>query len=538
VKIRNVAWLVLIGLLVIAQTASALRWPENMSYRVETMGGATLGIEDESTELNLFNHQNAAGMAFLPKLNRMDAGLNYDTDSTKTTTPLQETKTDITNAALVRPGAENRGLVWWLTEDLIARVGIEGMSIVKKDTTTITGGASRTDTLNLAGLGGGGSLVYKTPIGLSVGAGISYLGASGKPDSLDGIYNRIPGGTTSKFQVGASNLNWSVGAGYLLDKLGEDNSLSFGLQLGGSDDQPDLSNPLAFTDPLYMGDYSMTMDVAGQMVMMGMPIEIASKSTVTNTPLAINAEAIYNMGSMLAAGLLVDSKSVNSTIKSETTMGTSTTTQEYKAATQNLLGITPKVTANIPVGPVNLLPGIMFTTWGTGTKEKYSPRSSTTNDTYKSMGITSTQSKLAAGVGVQALEKKLQAALQYESGSSKDDSTPYSSTGTAGTVTTTEMTHSAIRLGAEYQIIPMLAVRLGYALITDVTKDGTTNSSGQLVDKKDNLSRLTVGAGLKLPNGSFFDLLVKLDTYTEDPAPADTTTHNATGVFLGTCTVF
>ena len=47
-----------------ATEALALRWPTNLGRRVETMGGATLAIEDKTTAVSTVNHQNGAGSLF------------------------------------------------------------------------------------------------------------------------------------------------------------------------------------------------------------------------------------------------------------------------------------------------------------------------------------------------------------------------------------------------------------------------------------------------------------------------------------------
>lgn len=65
------AAVILIPVLAAAQ-ARASFWPGNYGWRVESMGGAYLAIEDETTEINLLNLKNPAGLAFLEYANRLD----------------------------------------------------------------------------------------------------------------------------------------------------------------------------------------------------------------------------------------------------------------------------------------------------------------------------------------------------------------------------------------------------------------------------------------------------------------------------------
>lgn len=73
-----VSWL--FGSATAADTRAA-DWPNNYGWRVATLGGTYLAVPDETTNLNLFNLENPAGLAFLPPMNRFDlsAGLEFPT---------------------------------------------------------------------------------------------------------------------------------------------------------------------------------------------------------------------------------------------------------------------------------------------------------------------------------------------------------------------------------------------------------------------------------------------------------------------------
>lgn len=530
-----------------AMPALAVQWVTDLGYRVDTMGGATLGIEDETTALNLFNHENLSGLAFLKKMNRIDLGVFYTSDNNSVTYPatLFSPETKVTSAStdmeLTRPGAEYRGVTYWLGDNLVVRAGIEGLVM----NTTLSQTGSPDQKIDFSGLGGGASVAYKTDLGLALGAGIVYTGMGGKPGSLDGMFN-IYGdeaqamnpafvGTTSKFEFSGSNFNWGVGAGYAAD-LAPDAKLSLGVQVGNDNTRPDASMAanLSSLDPLAVGDYTFVVDTAGSIDTLGfvypVPVQITDKRTFTPSTMRIGAEAILNLGTMLEAGLLFDSKSTDVKYKDELTQAIGTnsasTSTDFKVASQSLVGITPEVRANLPLSEdMNLLPGVRFSTYGSGTKDYYNYNGT---EAVKALEYKPTESSLAVGAGLQAMKKQLQVALQYEMGTLKQDVTQFDSSGNAlGTVSQPDTNLSNLRLGGEYWVIPMLAIRAGYAMLNSTVKA----TSG---DQKSNTGRITFGAGLAMPDGLTADLLIKLDTYTTDPAPDPKPTHTATGIYLGT----
>jgi hypothetical protein len=513
-------------------SASAVKWLNDASYRVQTMGGAGLGIEDETTNLTIFNHENLAGLVLNPKANRLDFGAFYNSESIKQ----GDYTTTNSDMELTRPGAEYRGLTYWLDDSFAIRAGIEGLSM--SSTMKFPAAANMADTtFAFSGLGGGISAAYKMDFGLALGAGVTYTGAGGKPNTLDTIFNVVQAiafpaaATTTKLEMSANNMDWGVGAAYVLDNLGENNKLSLGLMVGADDDRP---NPLALDptnpnlDVNMFGDFNSVIDVAGTVDFFGTH-EVTMKSTYTVTPMKISGEAIFNMGSMLQAGLLFDTKSKDVKVKDEQTMdGVASPAVEYKTMSQNLMGISPVIRANIPLGGANLLPGISFTTYGTGTTDTFGLKTGSTTDSAKVQSDKSTASVISIGVGLQALEKALQLAVQYASGTSKLESTLYDvdSGTTLGTGSAPDLTASTIGAGAEYWVLPIFALRAGYSMHTTSQSIGSTTY-------KSNSSALTFGAGVNMTNGWNTDLLVKLVTNTQDPAQTPEVTDTAFGVFLG-----
>ncbi len=531
-----------------SSSALAIRWPDNMSYRVETMGGATLGIEDETTAINPFNHENVAGVALLSKMNRADIGLFYDMDSTKTEGTGYTITQDSSDMELTRPGAEYRGVTYWLEDNLVIRAGIEGLLMNTKYTAEMTGLPTTEEALNFSGIGGGLGVAYLLDFGLSLGAGLTYVGAGGKPDSLTGAFNVIgmmaPGGETTKFEFSATNLDWGIGAAYVLDQLGENGKLTLGAQIGADDDRPNIAglDPTSPTALLSFNDYSAVATIEGTVLTPLGPMEVSQKETVTATPMKISAEAIYDLGSMLEAGVLIDSKTKELKLKDEQTSAGSTQSSEYKALDDSLMGITPIVRVKVPLGEdMAILPGISYTMWnGTTNMFDLDYTTAAADDTYKTTENKYSQGIFAIGAGLQAMSKQLQLALQYAAGTNKTDTTSYSppSLGLPSSSGTAEGSSSQIRVGAEYWVIPMLAIRAGYAMLADTAKDvftGFDPITFQPIyeDVTNNTSRITFGLGASLPTGLAVDLLVLLDSYTQDPAPDPAPTHTNTGVYLG-----
>jgi hypothetical protein len=509
-------WLTLVCALGVTSSASAIKWLTDASYRVQTMGDAGLGIEDETTAITPFNHENQSGLVLTPKGDRVDLGLVYDMDVVDTPNVDKKTTTDL---ELTRPGAQYRGYTYWFNDSLVMRAGVEGMLVSSVDTPA-SGGTDQK--MNLSGGGVGANLAYLAPFGLAVGAAVVYTGASGKPDPL-------PAGA-SKVEASASNLDWNVGAAYVLDKLGaEKNKLTFGVNLGADDDRPTVAG-LATRN---FADFNGVMNTEAEITGYGTLIR---KYTVTNTPLKISGEAIFDMGSMLAAGVLIDDKMSQTKVKFDQTdptggfMGGNIST-ESKTTDSNIMGISPVVRANIPLGAVNLLPGLMFTTYGTGVVNQYSPNPTDPNASYKSSSTTIGSTSVAAGVGVQALDKALQAAVQVAMGGTASTSKSFDVNGNElGSGSNPDTASTTIGVGAEYKVIPMLALRAGY-----LTSTTTTKATAFSQESKATVGTITGGVGFSMMERASLDLLVKMSTYTSDPAPDPKPTHTNTGVYLGAC---
>lgn len=528
--------LAILGVLALAGTAQAIKWPTDMSYRIETMGGAKLSIEGETASITTFNHENLAGLALLGKVNRADLGLFYASDETKTTVaPGVEYKTTSTDLELTRPGGQFRGVTYWLDDNLVIRGGIEGLMTTMS--TSMTGAPE--EKLSFSGIGGGLSVGYLIMPSLAVGAGFAYVGAGGKPDSLTGAFNVVGmmspfGGETTKFEFSATNLAYGLGAAYVAD-LGDQNALTFGAQFGADDDRPNLTglDLSSASSMLAFNDYTMVATIEGNAFTPLGDVAIVDKTTITPAPMKVGGEIIFNMAKMLEAGLLIDYKTKELKQKSESTQAGVTSSTEYKVLADSNLGISPIVRGKFDLGGVNLLPGISYSTLGTGTTDMFAPNPMTAdeNDVFKYGTTAKTAGVLGIGVGMQALEKQLALALQYDMGNYKNEAKSLDFDGNqVGSTATSESTSSAIRVGGEFWVMPILALRAGYALLNTTDKADSTIPGD--VDVKYDTNRITFGAGLSL-QGFIADLLVKLDSYKQDPAPDPAPTHSAMGVYLG-----
>lgn len=506
--------------LVLFSSSQALRWPNNASYRVSTMGGATLAIEDETTALNLFNHQNPAGLAMLEKENRIDFGIGYQTDSVKLEGDNYTNENSVTKMDLTRPGGEYRGLTYWLNDDMVMRANIEGSIFTIKQTTTPDSGSAVEEELTLNGLGGNVGFATKFPGGFALGAELGYFGAAGEPKDLTGGYDFYEDGSTEKFKISYSLFNWSIGAGYqLLDLGGKDNTLEFGLTLHNDDDLELTSGFVMLDSAQIIGttDYNLKFDISNG--------DISQTQDIIHTPIAISGEAIYKMGGLLEAGLLFDYIMTDQQLKASQETSEGTTEFDIKTASATELVISPVIQANIKVGDdMAILPGLTFHNAGSINIDNYSLDRTTTeeNDTFKSSNVKIDKTLLGLGVGLQALNKAIQLGLQFEAGGWDTTTENYDENGNSTDNPNIEnVVHGNIsnfRFGAEFWVTEMIALRAGYAVMSVTTVDGYTDTTSLFPsDLVTTTNRLTFGAGYKSENDLRVDLLIGMDTITDDP---------------------
>ncbi|MEW6516788.1 MAG: hypothetical protein AB1439_07795 [candidate division FCPU426 bacterium] len=533
--------------------AIALRWPTNAGVRVQSMGNATLGIEDETTALTIFNHQNVAGRAFDEKKNRLDYGLNYYSQDWKLDFPTSEWELKYGDIGAGRPGGEYQGLACWLDENTVVQASVEGSAKYISDRSASSAG-EWTDQLKSYLYGGGISAAYKLDIGLALGAAVSYLGANAKPDSLLGSFNLasvmwMPGGmilagaTTTKFEVASSDLYWRTALAYEVKNLGGDDKLTLGLGVSGEDTSPgfgvDAGTYLVASADI-LGSYNGTVVLEGNDPVLG---DVSSKRTLTQMPVVVDAEAIYDLGGWLSAGLLfdylmneyhrkVEYQGFDALAPSARPVNTD---QKTKALQQ--WGITPVVRGKIAVAEdVVLLPGLSYSTWGSGNGEYFlhDPTFADPNATYKNSTSVTNSGSFAVGIGVQTLGKQFQGALQYENSASKSETERYDLDGNSLGKTSSEGgIINNFRVGAEFLPIPELAVRAGYALLQTTYKDGAMDNDGNVVDLKLYTGRISAGVGAYIIEGMNLDLLVIVDNKYSEPKSSPEPQESLVNILLG-----
>jgi hypothetical protein len=557
-----------------ASSAFALRWPSNLSYRVESMGGISFGVEDETTALTTFNHQNVAGFMLNKKTNRIDVGLGYSSNYNKSestasftnpftgevTTTVTTSETEAGGIDLSGTGAEYRGLTYWLEDNMAFRAGIEALTYNAKmtNTTATTDNSGTTtntgdDAFGASGLGAGGAFGYKTDTGLALGAGLSFKSAGGKPDALDdafNVYGNNASGNpqTTSLEAAASNFDWAIGAAMELPEVGgQDNKLTLGLHVHGDDDMPDFGAIInGSTNPATFGDYSAQIKSEGTIEAAG-NVVYTDTSTYTISPMVISLEAIFNAGSMIEAGLLFDYKMSGMNTKEEQTGRVTNVNVDYKNADISVVGITPVVQAKFPAAEgIDILAGLTLSTWGSGTTTNYAlnPLTPDVNDTYKNDVDEFSSTLLALGGGIQALGNQLQAGIQLEFGGVQIEDTNYDTNGAIalqnyqGNMVSSAVTQIGVtnfRIGGEYWAMPMLAIRAGFAILGSTQIDGYYNSASlRFEDLTTTTGRFTLGVGLSMPQGMAFDLLIRLDSTGVSPVTPNTEeADSATAILVG-----
>ncbi|MCK5217986.1 hypothetical protein KAR10_00590 [bacterium] len=491
----------------------AVDWPTNLGWRVESMGGTGLCIQDETTDLTLFNFENIAGLALNKKMDRLDLAAGYSVDiAEEATTTVLDKKIFNSIYSFGQTGTEYQGLTCWLNDNLVVRFNIEGTHdalITDNEADEIR------DQLIFQGLGGGAALAFKSEYGLTCGVSFNYSRSNAKPELIaQGIYD-VYGiidfsgntqGATHKYEISTGNLKWQAGMGVVFD-LYDNKKLTLGAHFGSDDEPTDYTSRIEITGTQYDND-------------------VSELTITTPSPFRIGVQGIFSFDNVFEAGLIIDYKFNETNTKNEVTNAFALTESDYKSYSASFLGITPVLRANIPLGEdLCLLPAVMITNWRSGTMRNF--RLVAAPDTTSSTITNIVNRALIFGLGVQSISKQIQAAVQL----SIKDNVMDSATGFLDNISQNSV--DTIRAGAEYWILPVFAIRGGIALITETNIEAITNFfTGEKTDINNLDVRITMGLGLAWPESLSADLLVRLDTYTQDPEPDPNPNHTATGVFL------
>lgn len=520
-----------------AAPAAAGNWLSGESFRVRTLGGITLSVEDETTEITPLNHGNPAGLALVKPLNRLDLGAsNFRlTRNAPAGDGIPAKAHSLALLEATRPNGEFRGLTYWPDDRLVIRAELEGFALSLADST----GSGPVETLNLYGLAGGAGAAYQTDFGLALGAGLRYGGAGGKPESPTGRY-AVAGPGTTLFKISASNWNWAAGAAYVIDPVCGDSRLSLGFHAGSGGERPDFSrlNP---ADPAAsaFNDYTLSFTLENTLPPpSGGVFTVYRKQTFANNPFYYAGEAILNIGDILAAGLLLDGKSRTTWFREETRDSAGSFSRvEYRFGEWSSLVFTPVARVKVPLREdCHLIAGILASNCGSGTLDRYAPPAGET-EAHRVFSQRLCGREFVGGLGVQALGRQLQAGAQYRTDETEKNVAEINAVDgplSAGR----SRTFSA---GAEYWLLPIFCLRAGYALTVNTLSPPAVYADGAPVRDAENrpaglvqtLSRFDAGAGLDLPNGLKVDLLLELTAVRDDPPQYPESSQTGTGIFLG-----
>jgi hypothetical protein len=342
--------------------------------------------------------------------------------------------------------------------------------------------AGNSNTSSLFGFGGGIDAAYLVNPSTAVGLSVGYSSNTTKPDEL--------GAGVSKDESTLSNLPLNFGAGMVMpDMLGAKQDLVLGLSVNTLDGSTDVD----------LIEYD-----NGN----------SSKETESVNPLNISIQAL-TAGEMIQGGLVFDYASSEGRTKSEVT---GVDTLDYKDASTSGIVLSPIVKAAFKISEdVSLNPGASLSLINTSTDQF--------NPDYKEGKEAESQINFAVGAALELMKKALIFGAQFENIGTSTETTVYNMNGdVVGNVVKVSGAGNIISFGAEYCLMEMLALRAGYVMASDQPDTDA--------DTKNLTNSICLGAGLKMDKLSA-DLLVQLDTYTEDPEPTNAPDTTGLTIALG-----
>jgi hypothetical protein len=513
---------VFLGVLM-ATTAGAefsMPWINSVSNRVEAMGGAGAAIEDESTELNLLNFGNPAGLVLGLKVNRLDLNGGYFVDNE--TSHGRETKRN--GWEVSNPGGGYHGLTYWLLDNLVLTAEAEGQGWSSSNNQS----GSVRDKFNSTGVSGGGRIAYKLDA-FAMGADVKYSRLDGK-----GEPPYLVGNDFAKYEINATHLEWHAGAGYR-NKILEKSELIIGASVGVDDLTPDMTVlSSGFTPATACGNYDITVEnknfiemwgfdpITNMMISTGQ-LEINVKRHMFIKPLNVAFQIIYNYNDILQSGLLVDYETASKFSENQTIFGNDAPiTNSYKDSEWIGVGLTPIVRGSLPICEGGkLIYGAIYSTKGSRTKDNYYLNTSTpedSNDTYKNTTEKISARNFAIGVGAGFFNGKLNLAFQFDQERTSVQTTFYNFSGSATSDVTDETRQQALRAGLECFLTDAVSINGGYAYLQEVLPQPSA-AERQLTN------RLSLGAGIKFSPTLSGNILGIMDIYSQEPKPSDDAMH-------------
>lgn len=485
----------------------SMPWISTMSNRVEAMGGAALGIDDESTELNLLNAGNPAGLVMKAKQNRFDLNAEYFNEESTS----EDGKAVKNSFMSPSPGIYSNGINFWPLENLALSVQGEGQKLILNYPDSIS-----TEGFGFSWYSGKISSAYKLGE-LSLGAEIDYfqLNTSGKPSYSD----------FQKYEMKLNYLGWHVGMGYQKEIVNS-HVLSIGLAVGTDNRRPDLdkldgtSPGTTSTNYNIVYNYVTTIEQIGIDPITLLPVslgelEAIEKFEIKRKLFQTTGQVIYKIENSIQLGLILnyENESVFNDQELSINPPVSPSSQSnYKSSEYNGYGLTPIVKGNLALTDYMIFKyGIFYSNHGSYMQDEYSKLSSSA--TYKSAVIKAYGNNFALGIGCQSIDKSLSAACQFDQKRFYEKSQFYDQTGYIWKTSDAETARQqAFRFGAEYSLLDSLRLRGGYAYLLETFSPETWNNL-----EKQTTNRFSFGVGLIITSTLSGDVLGIYETYSQTP---------------------
>jgi hypothetical protein len=329
---------------------NALNWPDNIEWRILAMGGIKMAVEDETTQLTLFNFGNPAGLAFLPRNNRIDVGFSGH---------FQERSSDLDQITFGGTGSEYQGIIFCPNEFLTIQFEPR---LLEAKTEPTNASDDPMHSLIKAGVAGAFEIAPKLACGFRLRyaqmGGLDYQGYS-------------------KYE----NVLWVLGMGYQLP-VSENHltGFSIGAEVGSDDEPSDFNRERTDVATASSSTPANLYLTPGQILL---TTTITRHTQTESLPLHAGLQFVCDFAELLAAGLVFDFKAREQKIRI-----TEMESDHYQYEEPDLVweytntdniqinqteydyiyGVSPTLSFKIPLADkLQLVTGLQYTSWGTGT---------------------------------------------------------------------------------------------------------------------------------------------------------------------------
>ncbi|MCK5242383.1 hypothetical protein KAR34_08015 [bacterium] len=415
---KNILWILMVlffqGLSGVVPTPGLAReWPNNYNLRVMTLGGAFLALEDQTTDLSLFNMENPAGLAFTPKENWINFGIYYDNSVSSITTrdyyteyyswppgsysyisTILEQKDDFKTLALYPAEGEFSGFNYWVSDNWAININLMPVQVQSKYREKYFEyiynyspekpyNSSNSYDFSFNGSSFGVYSDLKTAIRLgdvfSLGGELAYI-----------FTNSTDMDTYTECEANMSLLHWQIGSGL---KIGKDIALQLGVTAGNDDEVDDFRTEYTFPDDIIFiaGNDDEVDDFTSEHTFS----EFKTTYTYTPATILLAAQSVFNIKDFFQIGTQAywKSREITKQVKE----------YEGKYSQMDGWGVMPMIKGMIPLGyDCNLLLGAHYIF------------SKAETDYEMSNSKNETQNReFGSGLGFQFFKKKIQLAFQY-----------------------------------------------------------------------------------------------------------------------------